>query len=579
MGNYNAAYSILSDMTDLEGAFMGVVFNLLCVCYKRIGLKDKIIDTQKRALAELPYQMSSYRDLIENNANFDALEFFPTCELCLKGQNTSSIDVTLSEPKCETKTPPTQKSRHFFKNTFVWQCEFVVLGYYTRLSARLAAKSSEPPAVKKAKTDSKGSGIRSTANCPSLPRRYHMYEKVVRTASPYLAQYSIEDRLEAEKVRACCLERYFIVDYIYLIRGEIAGFRGDLEATFACYGQISRLTQNSAIVMSSRAKALYDCCERDMAEMGFRHCWKRHPHYVKNMDAYSTLMWQMKLKAELIAWCIAGNAQSIRGKHKEAIKCFTRATQIGRDYALGYCLLGYEYMMTEEYDDAESCFDTATTISFCNSNAWFAYGLLKFKLRDFCLALIYFDRAYRINRSKSLTLCYMCLSADMYGKAKLAAWAAKEILVHGKNQPFCRYVRATYFYKNKEFELALEEMEAFNALAPLNAAAYFLLGRIHLDMGNQHRALMNFSWATTLNPSFKNVRWCARDSDVVQTPLDSIGLEDDNEETEENITNHEEEEEEEEEDEEEDEEDEDEEEEEEDEEELQDEINEILEEQ
>ncbi|KFD53181.1 hypothetical protein M514_05891 [Trichuris suis] len=541
---FSDACCVLSYMTDLEGPFMGIVFNLLGICYKKIGLGDRAINMHRRALTELPYQMSAYRVLIENNENFDPLEFFPTCDLCLKGGNTSAIDITLNEPKCETKTPPpTQRT-------------------------------------KKVKTDPKVSGSRFGANwCSSRARIEEELDEAIRNSSRSFAQQWTDmqnaktptkrrfPKWESKRLRTVLKSKTtfsgnFIVDYIYLMRGEVAGFQSDLEATFACYGQISRLTQNSAVVMSSRAKALYECRERDMAEMGFRHCWKRHPHYLTNMDVYSTAMWQLKHKAELIvfasqctlkfrfrpeAWCIAGNAQSIRRKHSDAIMCFTRATQIKRNYALAYCLLGYEHMMIEEYNDAESCFITATAISFCDSNAWFAYGLLKFKLRDFFHALLYFDRSYRINKTKPVTLCYMCLAADMAGKAKLAAWAAKEILVHGKDQPFCRYARATYYYMNKEFELALKEMEAFNALTPLNAAAYFLLGRIHLDMGNPHRALMNFSLATTVNPSFKNVRWCARDSDAVQTPLDSIGLEDSEENVETHVNNNEEEEEEEEE--------------------------------
>uniref|UniRef100_A0A5S6QE36 Cell division cycle protein 27 homolog n=1 Tax=Trichuris muris TaxID=70415 RepID=A0A5S6QE36_TRIMR len=499
-----SACALLSRVEHLEGPVGGVVLNLLAQCYDKVGLGFKASSVHR------------------NNRSFDPVEFFPMCNIgpC----PSSSTYVTPNERKGKEKSSKVQFQ--------------VQRRYNTRLSARLAKIPLEPEEAKRRKSN-RGSAC-STSQSQEAPEfgRYSIYPNPAtfdflslvlnykpKKRVPCKLSLFDESNWMREMLKPKIAFADFIVDYVYLLRGEIAGFRCELDEAFICYAQITQLTLNSASVLSSRGKAFFDCHEIDMAESTLRFCWQKYPHYVRSMDIYSSALWHLKREAELIVlashctsnfrscpetWCVAGNAESLREKHDEAIKCYNRAIQLNGDYTHAYCLLGYEYMAVEQYTEAASCFDKATLLDMHASEPWFGYGLLKFKIHDFVDALIHFDKAYRLNRARADILAYMCLAADVTGRANFAAWAAKEILEYGSDKPFCRY-----------------EMKVLRALSPVNAAVCFLLGKIQSDMGKHHVALMNFSWATKLNPSFKKLRWCARASDSLYALLDSVYLEDD----------------------------------------------------
>lgn len=68
------------------------------------------------------------------------------------------------------------------------------------------------------------------------------------------------------------------------------------------------------------------------------------------------------------------------------------------------------------------------------------------------------------------------------------------------NNVACRYHKARLLFDMKRYADALKELQELKVLSPDEANIFFLLGRVYRKLGNHHLALVNFSWATEIDP-------------------------------------------------------------------------------
>jgi anaphase-promoting complex subunit 3 len=68
------------------------------------------------------------------------------------------------------------------------------------------------------------------------------------------------------------------------------------------------------------------------------------------------------------------------------------------------------------------------------------------------------------------------------------------------NSVVCRFHKARILFDTKDYKQAEQELNALKVLSPDEAHVFFLLGRVHRKLDNSHLAMLNFSWATEIDP-------------------------------------------------------------------------------
>ena len=246
---------------------------------------------------------------------------------------------------------------------------------------------------------------------------------------------------------------------------------------------------------------------------------KVEPHRLDGVEHYSTALWQLQkevqlslLSQELIAldrtapqtWCVAGNCFSLQKEHETAIKFLQRAIQVDPDFAYAYTLYGHELVATEEMDHAMSCFRTAVKIDPRHYNAWYGIGMIYQKQEKYEYAEVNFRRALSINSNSPVLTAHLGIVLMYLKKMDLALAALDDSIKLDPENSFCLFHRATHLFAMDRYEDALNELEKLKLLVPKESILYFMIGKVHKKLGNTHLALMNFSWATDLDPKGAN---------------------------------------------------------------------------
>jgi len=97
-------------------------------------------------------------------------------------------------------------------------------------------------------------------------------------------------------------------------------------------------------------------------------------------------------------------------------------------------------------------------------------------------------------------MCHVSLVQQSLEDKKGALKLLDEALALSPRNALCRYHRAHLLFAQDRHEEALAELNELKQLAPKESKVYFLAGKVHKKIGQPHLALMNFSWATELDP-------------------------------------------------------------------------------
>jgi anaphase-promoting complex subunit 3 len=137
------------------------------------------------------------------------------------------------------------------------------------------------------------------------------------------------------------------------------------------------------------------------------------------MEVYSNTLWQLKQEVPLgylahtlmeqdrlspQAWCALGNANSLDQQHDDAIKCFSRATQLDPKFAYAFTLQGHEHVTNEEYEKAMAAFRGAISADCRHYNGWYGLGTVFEKMGKLDFAEKHYRKAAEINPNNATIL-------------------------------------------------------------------------------------------------------------------------------------------------------------------------------
>lgn len=245
----------------------------------------------------------------------------------------------------------------------------------------------------------------------------------------------------------------------------------------------------------------------------FAEVRKNAPFRTQYMEIYSTAMWHLQKEVQLsilandlmshektsaVTWCVAGNCFSALKEHDTAIKYFNRAIQLDPEFAYAYTLLGHELVLTEELEKALTCYRKAIHKDSRHYNAWYGMGTIYSKQERFQLAEIHYRQSLKINRKNSVILVHIGVMQFYLNKREQALQTLVEATKLDPKNPLCKFHHASMNFKMNKFQEALDELEELKQIVPKESVVYYLIGKIHKQLGNIDLALMHFSWATDL---------------------------------------------------------------------------------
>lgn len=275
----------------------------------------------------------------------------------------------------------------------------------------------------------------------------------------------------------------------------------------------------SSWVQCMIAKAHHERQEYDAAAKLFMDVHRREPHRIQMMEIYSTVLWHMQRDVQLsalaqdlkaqdhmspITWCVLGNCFSLQKEHESAIKCFERAVQVDPEFTYSYTLLGHELIITEELDKAMSCFRTAILKDPRHYNAWYGIASIYSKQERFSLAEFHFKQALKINQNCSVILVHIGVMQFNLNKIDEALQTMNEAIALDPKNPLSKFHRGSMYFQCGRYNDALRELEQLRHVVPKESVVFYIIGKIHKKLGSVDLALMNFSWATDLDPKGAN---------------------------------------------------------------------------
>lgn len=170
-------------------------------------------------------------------------------------------------------------------------------------------------------------------------------------------------------------------------------------------------------VLAQIGKAHHERSNWAEAEKVFLRIRERQPSYVEDMDTFSTVLWHQKKEVQLAylastlsnedrlapqSWVALGNAFSLQGDHDQAIKMFSRATQLDPKFAYAYTLQGHEHLANEELDKAFLAFRLAISANNRHYNGWYGLGRAYEMQHKFSFAEQHYRAAFAINPKNDL---------------------------------------------------------------------------------------------------------------------------------------------------------------------------------
>ncbi|XP_071943025.1 cell division cycle protein 27 homolog [Antedon mediterranea] len=293
----------------------------------------------------------------------------------------------------------------------------------------------------------------------------------------------------------------------------------DCRKAIAQFSNLMPHHYNTGWVLSQVGKARFELAEYQQAVKLFKEVRRIEPHRTEGMALYSTALWHLQkevalssLAQELVefdkacpeTWCTSGNCFSLQKEHDIAIKFFQRAIQVDSDCAYAYILLGHEYVSTEELDKAMCCFRSAIRIDSRHYIAWYGTGMIYYKQEKFSLAEVHFKKALMINPQSPVLMCHIGVVLHALQRPAEALEMLKKALVLDPNNALCKFRKASILFAMERYKAALDELEELKQIIPKESLVYFLMGKVYKKLGQTHLALMNFSWATDLDPKGAN---------------------------------------------------------------------------
>lgn len=195
--------------------------------------------------------------------------------------------------------------------------------------------------------------------------------------------------------------------------------RYDSVKALEAFATVPTAQRESPWVLAQIGKAYYERTQYAEAELAFAKIREKAPSYLEGMEVYSNTLWQLKQEVTLghlahtlmdqdrlspQAWCALGNASSLDRQHDDAVKCFTRATQLDPKFAYAFTLQGHEHVANEEFDKAMAAYRNAISADNRHYNGWYGLGNVYERLGKYEVAEKHYRAAAQINQNNAMIL-------------------------------------------------------------------------------------------------------------------------------------------------------------------------------
>ena len=195
--------------------------------------------------------------------------------------------------------------------------------------------------------------------------------------------------------------------------------RYDATKALEAFGVVPKPQRETPWVLAQIGKAHYERTHYAEAASTFRKIREMVPASSEHMEVYSNTLWQLRDEVALghlahtlmdqdrlspQAWCALGNASSINGQHDEAVKCFSRATQLDPKFAYAFTLQGHEHVANEEFDKAMAAYRNAISADNRHYNGWYGLGNVYERLGKYEVAEKHYRAAAEINQNNAMLL-------------------------------------------------------------------------------------------------------------------------------------------------------------------------------
>ncbi|KAF2791592.1 TPR-like protein [Melanomma pulvis-pyrius CBS 109.77] len=268
-------------------------------------------------------------------------------------------------------------------------------------------------------------------------------------------------------------------------------------------------------VLAQMGKAYYERSMYTDAEKMFLRIREKAPSHMEDMEVFSNTLWQLKKETDLAylahtlvdqdrlspqAWCALGNAFSLQREHDQAIKCFTRATQLDPKFAYAFTLQGHEHVSNEEYDKAMYAYRCAISADNRHYNGWYGLGEVYQKLGKYDVAEKHYRAAAQINPTNALLAVRIGSVLDRMKKTQPALVQYITALNIDPRSTLARFRKAQIHLKLGAPMDALKDLEYLKDAAPDDANIHFLLGRTYKKLRDRTNAIRHFTIALNLDP-------------------------------------------------------------------------------
>ncbi|XP_078481810.1 cell division cycle protein 27 homolog [Ciona intestinalis] len=289
----------------------------------------------------------------------------------------------------------------------------------------------------------------------------------------------------------------------------------DCRKAISCIESLPSNQRDTCWSLSLLARAYFEMTEYKKAAKTFNELRSMFPHQVSGLALYSTTLWHLQDNIALCTlahdlknvdplspetWCCIGNCFSLRRDNENAIKFFARAVQLDTHYAYAHTLLGHEYAYSDDNDRAMASYRRAIHCDKRHYNAWYGIGSIYYKQENFSLAEIHFKKALSINQKSSVLLCHLGIVQHAQKRSSVALQTLANALTLEPRNPLCKFHRASILFATEQHKEALKELLELKLIVPKESLVYFLIGKVYKVLGENHLAMMNFSWALDLDP-------------------------------------------------------------------------------
>ncbi|KAF2867327.1 hypothetical protein BDV95DRAFT_502927 [Massariosphaeria phaeospora] len=268
-------------------------------------------------------------------------------------------------------------------------------------------------------------------------------------------------------------------------------------------------------VLTQIGKAYYEKSMYAEAEKIFQRLRDKSPAHIEDMEVYSNTLWQLKKETDLAylahtlvdqdrlspqAWCAIGNAFSLQREHDQAIKCFTRATQLDPKFAYAFTLQGHEHVTNEEYDKATTAYRCAISADNRHYNGWYGLGQVYEKLGKFDVAEKHYRAASQINPTNPILAVRVGICLDRMKKLEPALMQYEAAVKLDPQNTLARYRKAQVNLKLGAADDCLRDLLYLKDVAPDDANIHFLLGKCYKKLKDRTSSIRHFTIALNLDP-------------------------------------------------------------------------------